>query len=245
MRKPIRCLTLIAALCLVPVTSALHAAENDISLPGGFLQPSFDTLVDELGMAVAYNPFSPAEPLGITGFEIGASVSMVEIDQATWDQVVGDGSAPSRFPVPRLMARKGLPFGFDVGATYTSVPSSDITIVGGELRKALLEGSMATPAVSVLGHFSNLNGVDDLDLSTYGVDLGISKGFAMLTPYAGVGQVWYDGSESAGLGLEDREESETRSYVGMRVSFFPLMNLVAQADFANVNSYTLRLNLGF
>lgn len=245
MRKPIRCLTLAAALSLAPALSAVQAAENDIDLTG-VGQPVFDTLVDELGMAIAYNPFSPAETLGITGFEVGASVSLVEIDQGTWDQVVADGSAPSRFPVPRLMARKGLPFGFDVGATYTSVPSSDISIVGGEVRKALLEGSMATPAVSVLGHFSNLNGVDDLDLSTYGVDLGISKGFAMLTPYAGVGQVWYEGSENnTTVTLSDRDASETRSYLGLRVGFMPFMNLVAQADFATANSYTVRLNLGF
>lgn len=246
MRKTIRQFALAVILSTVFAVPPALAGGNDIVLTPTLAQGTFDTLVDELGLAIAYNPYAPAEPLGLTGFEIGLSLSMVEIDDAVWDQVVGDASAPSLLPVPRLMARKGLPFGIDIGAAYTSVPGSNITIIGGELRKALLEGSVATPAVSVLGHFSNLNGVDDLDLSTYGVDLGISKGFAMLTPYAGIGQVWYEGSENAAaLTLADRDASETRGYLGLRIGFLPLMNLVAQADFSAVNSYTVRLNLGF
>lgn len=225
---------------------AAVAAGNDISLSPSMSQSSFNTLVDELGMVTAYAPFSPAETLGVTGFELGASLTMAKIDDSVWNEALSDADAPSMLPVPRLMLRKGLPLGIDIGASYTSIPDSNVSIVGGELRKSLVDGTTAVPAVSVLGHFSNLSGVDDLDLSTYGVDLGISKGFAMFTPYGGIGQVWYEGTEHAGLSLDTRDSSETRGYLGMRIGFLPFMNLTAQADFtAAVNSYTLRLNLGF
>jgi len=225
--------------------SPVQAADNDISLDPSLLQSEFNTLVDELGTAVSYNPVSPAEPLGITGFEAGILVTMVDIDDNIWSKAVSDADAPSMLPVPRLMVRKGLPFGIDVGLGYTKVPGSNIKIIGGEIRKAILEGTAATPAVAVIGHTSKLSGVSDVDISTYGIDVGISKGFAIFTPYAGIGQVWINGSENAGLGLADHDTSETRSYAGLRIGFMPLLNLVAQADFSVVNSYSLRLNLGF
>ena len=233
------------ALLIAGTMSRVEAADNDISLDPTLQQSEFNTLIEELGTAVSYNPLSPAEPLGITGFEAGIAVTMVNIDDNIWSKAVSDADAPSMLPVPRLMIRKGLPFGVDVGLAYTKVPGSNVKIIGGEIRKAILEGSAATPAVTILGHTSNLSGVDDVDISTYGIDVGISKGFTIFTPYAGIGQVWINGSENAGLGLADHDTSETRSYAGLRVGFMPLLNLVAQADFSVVNSYSLRLNLGF
>jgi len=235
----------ILASLLTAIISPVQAGDNDISLDPALLQSEFNTLVEEFGTAVSYNPVSPAEPLGITGFEAGILVTMVDIDDNIWSKAVSDADAPSMLPVPRLMVRKGLPFGVDVGIAYTKVPGSNIKIIGGEIRKAILEGSAATPAVTILGHTSNLSGVDDVDISAYGVDVGISKGFTIFTPYAGIGQVWIDGSENAGLGLADHDTSETRGYAGVRIGFMPLLNLVAQADFSVVNSYSLRLNLGF
>jgi len=225
-------------------TGNVYAAGNDIVI-SPMSQGDFDTLIDEMGTAIAYNPISPAEPLGTLGFEVGMAVSTVKIDKSVWSQAVSDGSAPSTLPVPRLLARKGLPFGFDIGYSRIGVPGSNIAVNGLEVRKAILEGSTVTPAVAVLVHGSKLTGVSDLDLSTYGVDVGISKGFAMLTPYAGAGQVWIKGSQNVGFSLNDRKTSVTRSYAGIRIGFLPFMNLVAQVDFADVNSYTLRLNIGF
>ncbi|MCC6208523.1 MAG: hypothetical protein IT488_10285 [Gammaproteobacteria bacterium] len=241
-----RAAPLVAAAMLCGAGGA-GAGDNDISLSPSLSQGDFNTLVDELGMVTAYAPFSPAETLGVTGFELGASLTMARIDDSVWSEALSDADAPSMLPVPRLMVRKGLPLGIDIGASYTGIPDSNVTIIGGELRKSLIEGTTAVPAVSVLGHFSNLSGVDDLDLSTYGVDLGISKGFAMFTPYGGIGQVWYEGTEHVtGVTLDSRDSSETRGYLGMRIGFLPFMNLTAQADFTSaVNSYTLRLNLGF
>jgi len=225
-------------------TGNVYAAGNDITI-STLVQGDFNTLIDEMGTIIAYNPISPAEPLGVLGFEVGMAVSSVKIDTSVWNQVVNDGDAPSSLPIPRLLARKGLPMGFDIGLSRISVPGSNIAVNGLEVRKAILEGSTVTPAVTVLAHGSKLTGVSDIDLSTYGVDVGVSKGFAMLTPYAGIGQVWIKGSENTGLGLSDRNTSSTRSYAGIRVGFLPFMNLVAQVDFAEVNSYTLRLNVGF
>jgi len=243
MRKPLPYVASALLLAFAAAAGNVHAAGNDITLVAA-TQSTFDAFIDELGTATAYNPLSPAEPLGLTGFDIGVAISTVSIDTAIWDQVVSDGSAPSRLPVPRLMARKGLPLGIDIGLSRISVPGSNVVVNGFELRKAILEGSTVSPAVSVLAHSSKMTGVKDVDLSSYGLDVGVSKGFAMLTPYAGVGKVWVKGSDTANV-LADRSTSVTRSYAGVRFGFMPLMNMVIQADFAEVNSYSLRLKIGF
>jgi len=234
-----------ALLLLGGLSDVILAGENDISLPAGFQQSSLDSLVTELGLITSYNPQAPAETLGVLGFEAGVSISGYEIDQVLWNSVVSDSDAPSTLFMPRLMLRKGLPWGVDVGYSYVSLPSSSIKISAAEVRKSLLDGSVVSPAVSVLLHGSRLSGVSDLKLSTLGADIAISKGFAMLTPYAGVGVLRIKGSDESGLGLSDVSATENRTYVGVKVGFFPFLNLVAQADFAELNSYALRLNVSF
>ncbi len=231
---------------LATASAGAQASGNDLVLNPSIGQGDFNTVVDELGAIAAYNPIAPAEALGVTGLDLGLSISRYDLSRSAWDSAMRDGSAPSTLTMSRLHARKGLPFGIDIGAAWSKSTSGDVSVFGGEVRKALLEGSTVTPAVSLSGHYSQLTGVDDLDLAAYGIDLGISKGFALFTPFAGIGQIWVDGSENVdSLSLSDRNTSQTRSYLGMRVGLLPFLSVTAQADFAEINSYSLRLNLGF
>jgi len=244
MIKRISVCALLGALLVTSLPS--RAGDNDIKLPLLFGQSDFNTLVEELGVAAAYNSVGPAESLGITGFDIGVVVSGVELNEQVWNQVMSDGSAPSTLLVPRLIARKGLPFGIDLGVAYTSVPGSNVSIIGGEVRKALIEGSTVLPALSLSLHASRLEGVDDLDVNTYGIDVGVSKGFAMLTPYASIGQLWIEGRENSSLlNLRAYNNSMTRSIIGVRIGFMPMMSLTLQADFAEANSYNVKLGVDF
>jgi len=239
-------LALACALGLIAVSTPLHAAGNDINLSFP-AQSSFNSFIEEIGAATAYNPVSPAETLGTLGFDLGVSFTVVDIDSTLWNLALADGSAPSNLVVPRLQARKGLPFGFDLGASLITVPSSDVKVIGAELRKSILEGGAASPAISVLIHYSTLTGVSQLDLDSYGIDLGISKGILMFTPYAGAGQIWINGSTNVTtpIALADANETASRYYVGLKITPFPFLNIVTQADFGTLNSYTLRVNLGF
>lgn len=220
-----------------------RAAGNDFSL-GGVNANDVADLIEELGVVIAYNPVAPAEPRGLIGFDAGVSVSMVSVDTQLWDQAVADGDVPSSLPVPRLHLQKGLPFGIDIGLMYIQVPSSNISVIGGEVRKAILEGGAATPALSVSAHYSRLDGVDELDLYTGGVGVAVSKGFFIFTPYAGIDQLFVRGNEKAGLGIGHSNSSPVRADVGVKIALLPILNIVGQADFSTVNMYTLRLNLG-
>ena len=110
---------------------------------------------------------------------------------------------------------------------------------------AILEGGVASPAVAIRGTMTKLSGVDQLSFDTKGVDLSISKGFAMLTPYAGIGEVWVDSKPDATTGLKDESFQQTKYYAGLNINF-ALLNIALDYDNTDsTNSYTVKLGWRF
>jgi len=129
---------------------------------------------------------------------------------------------------------------------YSSVPSTNIRLVGGELRYAIVPGGAATPAIGIRGSYTKLSGVDQLEFSTRGVDLSISKGFLMFTPYGGIGKVWADSNPvgtAAAAGLSKESFSVNKVFVGLNMNF-GLMNLALEGDKTGKAS-TYGAKLGF
>ncbi len=230
---------------LLTLTAVPAMAKTVIVLPG--TQADFKEFSTELGLALSYHALAPAEPLGggtLPLFNIGVGVTSANIDSNAgyWTQIT---DLPSAILVPRLHARLGIPFiAIDVGAMYSSVTDSDIKLSGFEVKWAILKGSTVTPAIALRGAYTKLSGVDVLDLKTQSLDIAISKGFAILTPYAGIGKVWIDSTDTTST-LQKEEISETKTFVGLKLGLLPFFDITAEAGFASVNSYSLALNLGF
>lgn len=222
------------------------AADFDIDLTrtNTLTQSEFKKFSEEAGLALSYLPLSPAEPLGILGIDIGAEVTAANIreDQSYWTKLTQD--PPGQLILPKLHVQKGLPFGFDIGAVYSKVPQSNVSMVGGELKWAFISGNAVFPAVAIRGSYTKLLGVDDLDLQTTGADLSISKGLAFVTPYAGIGQVWIKSKEKvSNLNLKEESLSLTKGFIGVKISLL-IVNFVAEADFSKIPLYTARINIG-
>jgi hypothetical protein len=236
----------IAAVAAFSIASPCFAAYNIDSLQN-LLQPEFKAFSQDLGAALSYKAVSPAEPLGITGFDIGLEVTGTKLNHSDiWDKA-SSGSAPSTVPAPKLHVIKGLPLNFDVGAVYTKIPTTNISLLGGELRYAILEGGVASPALAVRGTFTKLSGVDQLDFSTKGLELSVSKGFAMLTPYAGIGEVWVDSKPKADAATVLNKESfqQTKYFVGANINL-GLINFDLDYDNTDsTNSYTVKMGWRF
>jgi hypothetical protein len=231
------------------LVGSADAAKYDLRIPGNLLNSEFRQLVREAGMLAAYRGVAPAEPQGITGFDIGVEASFIEVDSPVWDRVLISGDAPSYLAVPRLHLRKGLPFNLDIGASYATVVDSNIELLGAELQWAILEGTAATPALAVRGSYSTLRGVSDLDLQTMAADLVVSKGFLLLTPYLGAGVVRIDGKYDGAdanlqAALADQKFSTTRVFGGVQVAL-ALLRLTVEAEYAEMPIYTAKLSLGW
>lgn len=183
---------------LLVLTAALAIAQpalaGNITIGNLGSQTDFRNVSEDLGSALSYKGVVPAESMGITGFDLGLEVTQTDLAKsaALWNTLTG--SDFSKLYIPKLHVTKGLPLNIDIGAFYSAVPTTDIKFYGGELRWAFMEGSTVMPAVAVRGALTKLSGVNQLSLDTKSLDVSISKGFAMLTPYAGVGQVWTNSS---------------------------------------------------
>jgi len=237
---------LLYSLLVVIAFSGPVFAGNDISLPSTFTQSQFDDLSRELGLAISYVPLSPAAPLGLLGFDIGIEGTAAHIDnnQLFWTEAIGK-TPPSYLAFPKIHAQKGLPFGFDVGLVYAKAPGTNIGLVGGELKWAILKGGIASPAIAIRGDYTKLTGVSDIEMEDYGADISISKGFGFITPYAGYGVVWISSKDKSNVvTLNNFNSNESKGFVGVKFSFF-IMSLVGEADFSKVPSYSGRLNFSF
>jgi hypothetical protein len=226
--------------------NAPSAEAARLRLSPSLTQQEFSDFTREAGLSISYLPLAPAEPLGILGFDAGVETTLVDIrqDHSYWRNV-SDDSLPSYLFIPKIHVQKGLPFGIDVGAVYSKINQLDTTMVGGEVKWALLSGNALLPAVALRGSYTKLSGSSEVDVETYGVDLSASKGLGFITPYAGIGQVWVRSSENNDLlALEDERIDQFKAYAGVKVTFL-VINFVGEVHYAHIPIYTTRLNLAF
>lgn len=242
----------IAAVLAFAVSPAQAA---DISFSTAISQSAFKSLSKEAGAALGYRNLAPAAPLGLTGFDVGVEASAISIDKnSTYWSAAFKNDAPSFLVIPKIRARKGLPFGIDVGALYSYVPGSNVKLFGAELSKSILDGTMATPAVGVRGTYTKLTGVNDLGLQTYGIDASISKGLLFLTPYAGAGMMWVNSEAKGNLQklatlastpLKKETISIPRVFGGLKISPMPLFGITLEAEYAARPIYSLKAAISF
>lgn len=238
----------ILALSLVSLTSvSLPAQAVDLDLLNPFFtQSDFRLLSEDLGAALSYKPLSPGEPLGVTGFDLGVEVTVTQLENSeNYANAFTGGSPPDTLYLPKLHVHKGLPFGFDIGASYSAVPDSNIKVWGVEVRYAILKGSTTMPALAIRGSYTSLDGVDELKLNTTGVDLSISKGFAIFTPYAGVGRVWVTSTPDPATGLTEEEFDLGKVFLGVNMNL-AVVNIAIEADkTGEATSYGAKLGWRF
>jgi hypothetical protein len=228
---------------LVAAAGAAQAA--DINALQLLNQHEFRLLSEDLGAAVSYKPLVPAESLGLIGFDVGVSLGGTKLANFdTFKKATNYANTPSVLPLASVRAHKGLPFDIDIGAAVGALPGTNVRTYGGEVRWALLPGSIALPAVAIRGSFSNLTGVDQLKLSTRSVDLSISKGFLMFTPYIGAGQVWVN-SEAVGVStLTSEKFNKPKVFAGVNINMG--VNLAFETDkTGDSTSYGVKLGLRF
>ncbi|MBK8019282.1 MAG: hypothetical protein IPK20_23155 [Betaproteobacteria bacterium] len=234
--------TMLVALGLV----CAHAQAADLDALNLLNQTQFRALSEDLGAALSYKPLTPAEPLGITGFDIGIAVTATRLKNVdVFDRATSSGDIPSYLPVPTIRVHKGLPLDFDVGVMGGMVPGTNIRFYGGELRYAIVSGNVALPAVAVRGSYTRLNGVDQVDLDTKGLDLSISKGLLNFTPYGGIGRVWVKSTPNGVAGLAEESFGLNKVFAGLNFNVL-LMNLAFEVDrTGEATSFGLKAGLRF
>ena len=232
--------TIAASLALLSAGSA-SALSFDIVAPN---QQDFRSVAEDLTAALDYKALSISEPGGLLGFSIGAFGSYTSTrDSGAWGRLTGD--SVDGLGTVGVRASKGLPFGLDVGGFYSRVTGSDATAYGAELRYAILEGTVATPAISLRGTYTRASNAGDFDYASYGTDLSISKGILFLTPYAGVGYVRSETEADSSFALDKESFGQAKFFVGSRFSLALLSATLEYQRLGDNDVFSLKGGLSF
>lgn len=240
----LRLIPALAAACTTLFATSSQAYEfNTIST---LSQSEFRLLSEDLASALSYKPMIPAADLGLTGFDLGVSVSGTKLqNHDVVKKAAAGASVPAFLPTMALRVHKGLPFNLNVGASYTNVPGTPLSAIGGELRWAFMPGSTLVPAVAARLSVSSSTGLDQLKLRSTGIDISVSKGFTLVTPYAGIGYVSSRTSAPQSPGLNSESFGQNKLFAGLNINL-GLMNLALEGDrTGKAASYSVKLGARF
>ena len=203
-------------LVLAFVLGAAPARAGDFSSVGTLSQDDFARLSRDLGAALSYKGVTPATPLGPIGFDIGLEASDTRIENSSAFERAGAGSH-SDLVIPKLHVYKGLFGGLDIGAFIGGASQVSATVFGVDLRYAVSDDGLATPAVAVRISGTKAAGLGDMSLGTAAVDMMASKKFTAFTPYVGAGVVRVM-TNVRGADLADENFNKGRVFGGLNVN---------------------------
>ncbi len=224
--------------------------DPDVIFDPAITQAVFDQFSRLAAQAIYHTPVEPARAGNLLRFDIGIAATAVPIDpQASyWLRSVGDDfSVSDHIVVPRLVVSKGISIA-TLSGSYAKVQGSDIQVIGGALDIPIINGGLISPTLAVRGSYSQLQGVEELDLKTYGVELFLSKGFGPITPYAAVGRMRSDATGRIDVPDDEveplRDEfDQNRFTVGVRLSML-LPKIVIEATQGEERSYAAKVSFG-
>lgn len=232
-------------LVTVITASSIAWAGGDVDRIDVLSQSEFRLFSRDLGAALSDNTVPPAEALGVAGFDFGLELVNSRLEYGDLFNPASSDDASDTIYIPKLHLHKGLPSGVDLGAFYSTVPGSSIAFWGAEARYAFLKGSALSPAVALRGTYSRLSGVDQLEMDTTGVELSISKDFANVTPYAGLGRVWIRSTPINTANLAEEDFSEEKYFLGANLNF-GVFNMDLEGDrTGDTTSYNLKFGWRF
>lgn len=242
---------LLSAVLLLSATTTAFADDLQINCGGSqdACRQAFHGVAKDIAATLNYKIVAPAESTGLLGFGIAVIGSYVPTEhRGDWKTLTGD--KVKQLGTVGAVINKGLPYGIDLGAFYAVVPTaSGAAEYGVQLRYAILDGGVAEPALAVEGNYTRGTGIDDFDYSAWGADVMLSKGFAFLTPYVGVGYASASLDPDSDLkttsGLRNEDVHQSRVFVGARIALAFLELTPEYERFGQNNVYNLRLGLSF
>lgn len=214
-------------------------------------EQQFTTFSRLVAQGMYATPVEPATTRGLLAFDVGIAVTAVPVDTNAdyWRNIVQDDFTVSGYiAVPKIVASKGFSLA-TVSASYAKVQDSDIAIIGGAVDVPLLRGGIVTPALTVRGAYSMLQGVDNFDAKSMGVEVFLAKGFGPVTPYVAVGRMRADTSadrppDPLALQLPLEHQSDFNRYTaGVRISLM-IPKIVVEATQAEERSYAAKISFG-
>jgi len=183
-------------------------APGDVSALALGARQRFAILSSEMALALSTAILQPASTTGHSGFAVDLEAATMAVHSGAVGATdlgysatpwAGARTQPSSLYLPSAHVRKGLPFSFELGGRFIYLAMSNAFAGQGEAKWALHEGFASFPDIAVRAAYTRLFGVKDWNLSTFDLDLMVSKRFGLggvtsLTPYLVPRFTWVNGS---------------------------------------------------
>jgi hypothetical protein len=222
------------------------SAQSDIDFDPAITQQEFEIFSRLVAQGIYATPVDAARARGLLGFDIGvgATAIPVETDSTYWQNAVSDDFTISdHVVVPRVIVSKGLSVA-TLSAMYSKVPDSDIAVWGASLDVPIISGGVVTPTLALRGSYATLQGVDEFDLTTYGMEVFLSKGFGPVTPYVAAGRARSDAEGRITDTMVFTDEGDSNRFtVGVKLSLL-LPKIVIEATQGEERSYAAKVSFG-
>jgi hypothetical protein len=233
--------------------------ECSFQIDPSLTQQAWRQFTKEAGLVTYFRPLTDAAPLGVGNYEFSILQWNTAFDdtKAAWnDTFVHPDSAHwlkegDQLGIPGLSLRAAITSTIDVGAYWIKNPGANYGIWGGQLQYNIVHDRDNSWAASVRTGFAALYGPDDLNLAVYGLDVLVSKEFAVysdwvtVSPYAGVSTYLTNAHETtAAVNLHDETIAGVQGMVGA-VAQISFAKLALEYNVAAVNTYSFKIGFGF
>jgi hypothetical protein len=173
-----------------------HNGQAVVNTP--LLGETYDTIIRELGTAIANPVFAPAHTLGMkgfafelnSGFAFNSTRILVEGEPSPWARVHRDEDPNPYMLLPGVSFRKGLPLSLEAGFNLNWIGMSRTAIFGGYGRLAIVEGFKPAPDVTLQWGYSGYVGNNELDVGTIDVSITVGSTYAF-GPLPDFNQSWF------------------------------------------------------
>lgn len=161
-------------------------------------QDLFRAYAREMGMAMAPKLLAPAETLGLNGFAMSLgqySITNIREDKEYWargteqtlaettareqaPQLNGEAAPPGVLHTVDFRMRKGLPYSFEIGGSFTYLIDSEFFAFGAEAKWAVNEAVEQFPIdIALQAAVNRCFGSTELDMTNVGMNVIVSRGF--------------------------------------------------------------------
>ena len=201
------------ALALAAFAPRIHAQvlhTNDrwkqcaIVLDPSLTQGAWRQFVREAGLVTYIRPLASAKPMGRRNYELALVRTGTRIDDSdpAWNDTFSHPDADhylfegDALFIPGLVARVGVTDRVDAGAYFTKSIGANYGFAGGQLQYNLLNDTTRNLAAAGRVSAVRLFGPEDMTMTTYGLDLLVSRDISRLSPYVGVSGYMARGRET-------------------------------------------------
>jgi hypothetical protein len=227
-------------------------SECAIELHHDLTQDAWRQFVSELGVVTYFRPLASAAPLGRRNVEIALVNWGTRIDDAdpAWNDTFSHPDSThwliegDALFIPGFMVRAGVADRIDVGAYFTKAVGANYGFIGALLQYNML--SEPARQLAVAGRISvvSLFGPDDMEATTYGLEVVASRDVAFVTPYVAVSGYLASARETTPhLSLADEQAAGAQASLGVTARL-SVLRLATELNLARVPGMSIKLGFG-